>query len=83
MFIKGETAAAFDEYSSDAGAGYTWSDWVESRADDIMRASAPVARQLLSEFIDPAGYISGMPDDIEERTRQFETAITAARARLR
>lgn len=82
LFIDGVEITTFNEYSIDAGAGSDWSDWVESRAEDIASASPVVASRLWAECVDPAGggYIEGMPESVVRRERDLRAAVRAVRA---
>ena len=46
----------YDEYVIDAGRGYTFSDWTESREEAIASASPAAAALLASSYDYPPGY---------------------------
>lgn len=63
-FLDGARFSDIEEYVVDAGRGYTYSDWIESR-DDAVEAASPAAAELLRACYDhPPGssYIGGAPD---------------------
>ncbi|MCK5755629.1 MAG: hypothetical protein KAH46_23275, partial [Mycobacterium sp.] len=63
-FLDGAQCSDIEEYVVDAGRGYTYSDWIESR-DDAVEAASPAAAELLRTCYDhPPGssYIGGAPD---------------------
>lgn len=65
LFVDGERVTdGVIEYEIDAGRGYTWEDWKESRDYDLALASSPAVRaELLSWYSDPPGwkYIDWVP----------------------
>lgn len=77
VFIDGQRIDHHDEYSCDAGAGYDWPDWLDSRASEIAEASAPVAAELRESAVSPCGseYIENMPDREDERCRQLDALV--------
>lgn len=81
IYVDGVPVAQTDievrTFHIDAGAGYSWDDWVDSRADDVAQASEPVARMLTELALDPPGeqYIEDMPDDEDERELEFDRAL--------
>lgn len=76
VFVDGRRAD-HSEYSCDAGAGYDWTDWVDSMASSIATASEPIAEMLRESAVSPSGsaYIENMPDDEAERCRQLDELI--------
>lgn len=80
VFVDGILVEDVTEFSVDAGAGTDWSDWVESRAEDIAGASPVVAARLWAECVDPpgSGYIDGMPESVARRERDLKAAVRAA-----
>lgn len=83
IFIDGvpvdKTDIVVEEFHIDAGAGRHWDDWIDSRAENVARASGPVASILRELALDPPGgeYIEDMPDDEDERELEFERAMRA------
>lgn len=62
-FVDG-VPVTHDLYSIDAGAGWAWSDWCESRDYDLAQAS-PGARPFVEQaYAGPPGsvYIDGAPE---------------------
>ena len=71
------------EFDVDPGAGYTWSDWVESRAGDIATASPEAAAALREAALRSWDFIEEMPDSRSEREDDLDLAIAAAQRELR
>jgi hypothetical protein len=64
LFVDGVEIDDCDEYVIDAGRGYTFGDWTESR-DDAVAAASPAAAALLAASFDyPPGhqYIDDAPE---------------------
>lgn len=81
LYINGQFTIA-EEYILDAGAGYDWSDWVDSRASEIACASPTVAARLYERSLDPCGgqYVEDKPDTPEECARELDELIAHYRA---
>ncbi|MFA5712508.1 hypothetical protein [Mycolicibacterium sp.] len=79
LFIDG-VQVGFEDYLIDAGWGYEWSNWVESRAYEIASASEAVAASLYQRALDPSGgrYIENRPEDPEQRVRELDEQIARA-----
>lgn len=71
------------EFDVDPGAGYTWSDWVDSRAADIAAASPAAASALREAALRPWDFIEEMPDGRSEREDDLDLAAAAAARELR
>lgn len=81
VFVDGQRID-HDEYSCDSGAGYDWTDWIDSRASSIADASESVAALLRESAISPGGgeYIENMPNEEGERGRQLDALIAKYRS---
>ena len=56
VLVDGVQIDDYDEYVIDAGRGYTFSDWTESREEAIASASPAAAALLASSYDYPPGY---------------------------
>ena len=66
------------EFHIDPGAGYVWSDWIESRAADIAAASPAAASALREAALQDWDFIEEMPETLEERESELDAAIDEA-----
>jgi len=66
------------EFYIDPGAGYVWSDWIESRAADIAAASPTTAAALREAALQDWDFIEEMPETLEERASELDAAIDEA-----
>ena len=71
------------QYDIDPGAGYTWSDWVNSRAHDIAEASPLTAAAVREAAVRSWDFIEEMPDSRGEREDALDLAAAAAARELR
>ncbi|ORW08444.1 hypothetical protein DQP56_01100 [Mycolicibacter senuensis] len=78
LFVDG-VEVSFTEFSIDPGAGYSWNDWLESRAHDIVQATPAVAAIIYRGALEESLYLDGRPDDIEQCERELAKAISLAR----
>ena len=83
LFINGRplreaAQVSLAEFDIDPGAGYVWTDWVESRASDIAAASPTAAAALREAALRNWDFIEEMPDRREERESDLDAAITKA-----
>lgn len=74
---------SLSEFDIDPGAGYVWSDWVDSRAADIAAASPAAAAALREAALRPWDFIEEMPDSRTEREDTLDLAIAAAQRQQR
>lgn len=82
LYINGQLTRA-EQYILDAGAGYDWSDWVDSRASEIACASPALAARLYERSLDPCGgqYVEDKPDTPEECARELDELIAQYRSK--
>ncbi|MEB3023061.1 MULTISPECIES: hypothetical protein [Mycolicibacter] len=78
LFVDG-VETSFTEFSIDPSAGYEWSDWIESRAEDIANASPAVAAIIYEGALEDSPYLDGRPESQEQCERDLIEAINRAR----
>ncbi len=63
LFVDGTPVVA-TEYVIDAGAGWGWTEWKETRDHNLAAASPAVRAVLLAHYVDPPGgkYVEGRDD---------------------
>ncbi len=81
--LRDSAQISLAEFDIDPGAGYVWSDWVESRAADIAAASPTAAAALREAALRSWDFIEEMPDSRGEREDDLDLAIAAAQRELR